>query len=203
MIYFYFLQYDLGPEPGSAFEIRVRFRIQQLEKTNTDPESGWISIQSWMLPQTKQEYIHIKTKLLQHRFLVSNYYFLKLSFKINLEACLSDNNIHKIHYLISWSTGRDLINLEYMNPHRASGYAVLRTRIRILPSRIPDPGLKRIRIPDPDPHQRIQVVLVTQKLFLSSRKYGSGCSSRIPDPDPESRGQNGIGSRIRNTADPY
>ncbi len=61
---------------------------------------------------------------------------------------------------------------------------------------------KRFRIPDPDPHQRIQVFL-TKKLFLSSRKYDPGFSSRIrilifypsriqgskshrvPDPDPQ------------------
>jgi hypothetical protein len=42
-------------------------------------------------------------------------------------------------------------------------------------------------------------------LFLSSRKYDPGCSSRIPDPDadflpipdPGSRGPKGTGSRIR------
>ncbi len=46
-----------------------------------------------------------------------------------------------------------------------------------------------------------------KKLFLSSRKYDPGCSSRIhhdfsPIADPESMGQKGIGSRVRigNTA---
>jgi hypothetical protein len=41
---------------------------------------------------------------------------------------------------------------------------------------IPDPGFraKKIGIPDTDPHQRIEVFL-TQKLFLSSLKYDSGC----------------------------
>ncbi len=46
-----------------------------------------------------------------------------------------------------------------------------------------------------------------KKLFLSSRKYDPGCSSRILDmdldflplPDPGSRGHKGTGSRIRNT----
>jgi hypothetical protein len=48
-----------------------------------------------------------------------------------------------------------------------------------------------------------------KKLFLSSRKYDPGCSSRIripdpsldylPTPDPGSRGQKGTRSRIRNT----
>jgi hypothetical protein len=52
------------------------------------------------------------------------------------------------------------------------------------------------------------VSILTQKIvsnFLSSLKYHLGCSSRtrIPDPDflsipdPGSRGQKGIGSRIR------
>ncbi len=45
---------------------------------------------------------------------------------------------------------------------------------------IPVPGSKRSRIPDP--HQRIKVFL-TQKLFLSARKYDPGCSSQIPNPD--------------------
>ncbi len=51
--------------------------------------------------------------------------------------------------------------------------------------------------------------ILTQKLFLSSRKYDPGCSSRIriliPDPDPDFfthpgsqlQGQKGTGSRIR------
>jgi hypothetical protein len=43
---------------------------------------------------------------------------------------------------------------------------------------IPDPGLKRSRI-------RIKNLsfFKPKKLFLSSRKYDPGCSSRIPDPD--------------------
>ncbi len=45
-------------------------------------------------------------------------------------------------------------------------------------SRIPDPGSKRFRIPDPDQHQRIYV-FYSKKFFLSSRKYDPGCSSRI------------------------
>jgi len=43
------------------------------------------------------------------------------------------------------------------------------------------PGSPDKKIPDPDPHQRIEVFL-TRKLFLSSRKNYMGCSSRIPDP---------------------
>jgi hypothetical protein len=45
--------------------------------------------------------------------------------------------------------------------------------------------------------------ILTQKVFLSSRKYDPGFSSRIPDldflpiPHPGSRGQKGTGSRIR------
>ncbi len=53
---------------------------------------------------------------------------------------------------------------------------------------IPDPGSqiqghKDFRIPDPDPHQRIEVFFPQKKLFLSSRNYDPGCSSRILDPD--------------------
>ncbi len=60
---------------------------------------------------------------------------------------------------------------------------------RIFPSRI---GVFPFRIPDPNFNPK--------KWFLSSRKYGLGLF--IPDPDPDfgSRGQNGTGSRIRNTA---
>jgi hypothetical protein len=46
----------------------------------------------------------------------------------------------------------------------------------------PDPGSKRFRIPDPNPHQRIKVFL-TPKLFLNSRKIYLGCYLFIPDPD--------------------
>jgi hypothetical protein len=46
------------------------------------------------------------------------------------------------------------------------------SRIRIFQFRIPDPGSKKFL--DPDPHQRVKVFL-TQKLFLSSRKYYLGC----------------------------
>jgi hypothetical protein len=75
---------------------------------------------------------------------------------------------------------------------------------------IPNPGSKRFLIPDPHQHQRINVFL-TKKLFLSSRKYGPGCSPRIqipdpdldfiPIPDPGSRVQKDTESqiRIRNT----
>jgi hypothetical protein len=50
---------------------------------------------------------------------------------------------------------------------------------------IPDPGLKRYRIPDPDPQQRI-VVFLTKKMALSFCKYDLGCwdlGARIQDPD--------------------
>ncbi len=65
------------------------------------------------------------------------------------------------------------------------------SRIRIFPSRIPDP------------HQRVWVFWVfwSKKLSLSSQKYDLGCSSRIrtpvilPIPDPG--GKKGTGSRIR------
>jgi len=82
---------------------------------------------------------------------------------------------------------------------------------------IPDPNFfhpgsgvkKRFRIPDP--HQRISVFF-TQKMFLSSRKYDPGCSSRIRTlifypspkghriPDPEHRGDdNACLSRLMKT----
>ncbi len=58
----------------------------------------------------------------------------------------------------------------------------------IFPSRIPGSASKNLNI-------------LTQKLFLSSRKYDPVCSSRIyidpdllPIPDPGSRGQKGTGS---------
>ncbi len=67
------------------------------------------------------------------------------------------------------------------------------------------PG-SRIRIFSiPDPLPRIKY-FNPKKLFLSSRKYNSGSSSRIrilfflPIPDPGFRDQKGTGSRIRNTA---
>ncbi len=75
--------------------------------------------------------------------------------------------------------------------------------IRIFPSRI-----RIFSIPDPGSAFKC---FNPQKLFLSSRKYDPGCSSRIciPDPDPDflpildsgSRGQKGTGSLIwiRNT----
>ncbi len=79
-------------------------------------------------------------------------------------------------------------------------------------SRIPDPTFfhpgSELFHPGswiPDPPQRIQY-FNQKKLFISSRKYDSGCSSRIripdpdsdflPIPDPRSRGQKGTGSRI-------
>ncbi len=70
------------------------------------------------------------------------------------------------------------------------------------PSRIPDPNCLH-------PGSRIRIkefkYFKQKKLFLSSRKYDPGCSSRIPDPDadiipspdPGSSGQKGTGSRIR------
>jgi hypothetical protein len=51
-------------------------------------------------------------------------------------------------------------------------------RSKFFTSRSPDPGSKRFSVPGPDPHQIIYVYL-TQKLFISSRKYAPGCSSRI------------------------
>ncbi len=81
-----------------------------------------------------------------------------------------------------------------------------RIRIWILPSSskksiVADPGPNfshpGSRIPDqnfsfPDPGSTSKILgIVTQKKFLSSRKYDQGCSSRIPDTSP------GSGSRTR------
>jgi hypothetical protein len=44
---------------------------------------------------------------------------------------------------------------------------------------MPDPECRVKKIPDPGPHQRIEVVL-TKKLFLSSRENDFGMF--IPDP---------------------
>ncbi len=71
------------------------------------------------------------------------------------------------------------------------------------PSRIPDPGSKRF--PDPGYESAANnLSILTQKLFLSSRKYYPGCCSSLiriliflPVPNPGSRGHKGTGSRIR------
>ncbi len=66
---------------------------------------------------------------------------------------------------------------------------------------IPDPGSKRFLDPGSASASK-NFSILTQKLFLSSRKYYPGCSSRIRDhgflpvPDPKSRGQKGTGLRI-------
>ncbi len=49
-------------------------------------------------------------------------------------------------------------------------------------SRISDSG-SEFFFPDPESASKI-LGIVTQKKFLSSRKYDQGCSSRIPDPHP-------------------
>jgi hypothetical protein len=59
---------------------------------------------------------------------------------------------------------------------------------------IPDPGSKVKKIPDPDPHQRMEVFLTQQIVSKLSEIY-PGCSSRIrimifyPSPDPGSSGE--------------
>ncbi len=75
------------------------------------------------------------------------------------------------------------------------------SRIRFFPSRI-----RIISIPEPGSASK-NLSILTQKLFLSSRKYDPGCSPSIRIlifffPDTGSRGQKGTGSRIRirNTA---
>ncbi len=79
-----------------------------------------------------------------------------------------------------------------------------RASLRIRDMFIPDPGSECFSIPG-FPWKNWSIL--TQKLFLSSRKYDPGCSSRIqiliflPIPDLRSRGQKGAGGfRIRNTA---
>jgi hypothetical protein len=74
---------------------------------------------------------------------------------------------------------------------------------------IPDPGSRSKRFRIPDPYQTILSIL-TQKLFLSSRKYDPGCSSRIrilifypsriPDPGVKKARDPGSWIQIRNTA---
>jgi hypothetical protein len=59
------------------------------------------------------------------------------------------------------------------------------SRIRVFPSRIPDPGSKRFWIPGP--HQRIKVFLSQKKLFLGFPDHDF-----LPIPDP---GSKGTGSR--------
>ncbi len=74
------------------------------------------------------------------------------------------------------------------------------SRIKIFPSRIPDPGSKRYRIPDP--HQRIKVYL-TQKILFKLLEIWS--LMIVPDPDfdfyssriPVPGVLKGTGSRIR------
>ncbi len=66
---------------------------------------------------------------------------------------------------------------------------------------VPDPGSMVKKIPDPDP-QQIFLVFLTQKLFLSSRIYDPGCSSRIwilifTHPGSWIQWSKGTGSRIR------
>jgi hypothetical protein len=78
---------------------------------------------------------------------------------------------------------------------------------------IPDPGLTRFRIPDPDPHQRTEVYF-TRNIDTRFSKIRSGTfirdvhsgiwvwiffSSRIPDPEPWVKKAQDSGSRIRNT----
>jgi hypothetical protein len=69
---------------------------------------------------------------------------------------------------------------------------------------IPDHGSGVKKIPDLGSESALKnLSILTQKLFLGSRKYDTGCSSH-PDPDfltipdPGSRGQKGTGSRIKN-----
>ncbi len=54
---------------------------------------------------------------------------------------------------------------------------------------LPDPRSRVKKIPDPNPHQRIELFLNPNKLFLTSRKNDLGCSSGsriqiflVPDP---------------------
>ncbi len=59
------------------------------------------------------------------------------------------------------------------------------SRIRLFS--ISDPGteLSPSRIPDPVSASKNLSILTPKKLFLSSKKYDLGCSSRIPDMDPQ------------------
>jgi hypothetical protein len=65
-----------------------------------------------------------------------------------------------------------------------------------------DPESEFLSTPDPGSASK-NLSIFPKKRFLSFRKYDPGCSSRIrilPFTHPGSRGQKGIGSRIRNTA---
>ncbi len=59
------------------------------------------------------------------------------------------------------------------------------SQIRIIPSQIPDPRSRVIKISGSWVRIRIKEFnhFEPKKLFLSSRKYDPGCSSRMPDPD--------------------
>jgi hypothetical protein len=87
---------------------------------------------------------------------------------------------------------------------------VLRIRDVYPGSKFFHPGSRVTKIPDPGSASK-NLSVFNPKIFLSSRKYDPGCSSRIPDPDLDfftllgSRGHKGNGSRIRipNTAALY
>jgi hypothetical protein len=84
-------------------------------------------------------------------------------------------------------------------PLRKNGKAVLRiwavypgSGTRIFPFRTPDPGSKRFRIPDPDPHQIVQGFLSLKTVSkLLEKLSGMFIPDPIffPIPDPGSRGQ--------------
>jgi hypothetical protein len=81
---------------------------------------------------------------------------------------------------------------------------VLRIRDKHPGSEFFHPGarVKKFRILDPDPYRRISVFFSPKKLFLSSRKYDPGCSSRIPDPDLDFLPIPDLGSRVKKALDP-
>ncbi len=43
--------------------------------------------------------------------------------------------------------------------------------------------LAGLRVPDPYPHQRIEVFLIPKNVAKKLSKHDQGCSSRIPGPD--------------------
>jgi hypothetical protein len=116
------------------------------------------------------------------------------AFRDKFPACLlhvgrqDDQELHQEFILAAKGQSLFMIFMSVADP-----VCLSRSRIRIF-SR-PDPGSASKRLS-----------ILTQKLFLSSRKYDPGCSSRIripgtdfflPIPDPGSRGQKCTWSRIR------
>ncbi len=92
-----------------------------------------------------------------------------------------------------------------------NGFFIIERHKAVLRIRDVYPGSRIKKIPDPRSASKNLSIFKPKKLFISSRKYDPGCSSRIqtpdldflPSPDPGSRGQKGTGSRIRKLTQSY